>query len=87
MEKGREDYRKHRDYDPSRHTQYRNADDGYKPSYGDRRDYVDNTVTGNAVHARAGPLPSEQVFALGTAKPVTVLRHDAEQTIYGATSS
>jgi flagellar biosynthesis/type III secretory pathway protein FliH len=39
LEKGREDYRKHRDYDPHRHRKYRNADDGYKSSYGDRRDY------------------------------------------------
>ena len=39
LEKGREDFRKHRDYDPARHKQYRNADDGYKSSYGDRRHY------------------------------------------------
>ena len=39
LEKGREDFRNHRDYDPARHRQYRNADDGYKSSYGDRRDY------------------------------------------------
>jgi hypothetical protein len=39
LEKGREDCRKDRDYDPSRHKKYRNADDGYKSSYGDRRDY------------------------------------------------
>ena len=39
LEKGREDFRKHRDFDPARHKQYRNADDGYKSSYGDRRNY------------------------------------------------
>jgi hypothetical protein len=39
LEKGREDFRKHRNSDPARHKQYRDADDGYKSSYGDRRNY------------------------------------------------
>ena len=39
LEKGREDYRKNRSPDPVRHKAYREADDGYKSSYGYRGDY------------------------------------------------
>jgi flagellar biosynthesis/type III secretory pathway protein FliH len=39
QEKGLEDYRKNRNPDVSRHGDYRDADDGYKSSYGDKRDY------------------------------------------------
>ena len=39
LKKGDEDFRKSRSYDLNRHKDYRNADKGYKSSYGARRDY------------------------------------------------
>ena len=39
LEEGRNDARRGRDYAPSRHGEYRNADDGYHRDYGDREYY------------------------------------------------
>src|SRR5262245_21990062 len=39
QEKGLEDYRKNRNPDLNRHDDYRDADGGYKSSYGNKRDY------------------------------------------------
>jgi flagellar biosynthesis/type III secretory pathway protein FliH len=39
QEKGLEDYRKNRNPDVNRHDDYRDADDGYRSSYGNKRDY------------------------------------------------
>jgi flagellar biosynthesis/type III secretory pathway protein FliH len=39
MEHGRSDFRKRRSFDPNRHDDFRDADDGYKSSYGDKREY------------------------------------------------
>jgi len=39
LDEGRNDARRNRDYAPSRHSEYRNADDGYHRDYGDREFY------------------------------------------------
>jgi flagellar biosynthesis/type III secretory pathway protein FliH len=39
QEKGLEDYQKNRNPDVNRHGDYRDADDGYRSSYGNKRDY------------------------------------------------
>jgi hypothetical protein len=39
LDEGRDDARHNRDYAPSRHREYRNADDGYHRDYGDREFY------------------------------------------------
>jgi flagellar biosynthesis/type III secretory pathway protein FliH len=39
QEKGLEDYRKNRNPEVNRHGDYRDADDGYRSSYGNKRDY------------------------------------------------
>jgi hypothetical protein len=39
VDHGRSDFRKKRSFDPGRHDDFRDADDGYKSSYGDKREY------------------------------------------------
>ena len=40
VEKGREDARKHRSFDPLRHDWYRDGDRHYKSDYGSRQQYA-----------------------------------------------